>query len=66
MVLVLFSLILRRGGGRNRSSSEKVRAAEPPGGFGLLRLKIDGFLIPNLLNIERCEPGGAMLAATAG
>lgn len=43
---------LRRGIGLKRSSSEKVRAAEPCWGWGLLRLKRDGFLIPNLPKMD--------------
>lgn len=45
-------LSLRRGGGLKRSSKENVRAVEPDGIWGLLRLKIDGFLIPNRLKID--------------
>lgn len=45
--------VLRRGGGLKRSSRENVRAVAPPGVCGLLRLKIDGFLIPSRPNIER-------------
>ena len=48
---------LRRGGGRNKSSNENVRAVAPPGGWGLLRLKIDGFRIPNRPNSVRGAPG---------
>jgi hypothetical protein len=43
---------LRRGGGLKRSSSENVRAVELVGICGLLRLKIDGFLIPKRLKID--------------
>lgn len=54
---------LRRGMGLRRSSSEKVRAAELPwGGWGLLRLKIDGFLIPNRPKMDFCVPGVVTMA----
>lgn len=52
-----FTSVLRRGGGLNRSSSENVRAVEPVGGWGLLRLKIDGFLIPKRPKIDFGCPG---------
>lgn len=56
-----FLSVLRRAGGRNRSSNENVRLAVSPPTFacGLLRLrlKIDGFRIPNLPNIVRAVPG---------
>lgn len=52
-----FVSALRRGGGRNKSSSEKVRAVAPPGGCGLLRLKMDGLRIPSRPNIVRGAPG---------
>lgn len=46
-------MCLRRGVGLKRSSSEKVRAVElDEGNWGLLRLKIDGFLIPKRLKID--------------
>lgn len=55
---------LRRGGGLKRSSSEKVRAVELDGNCGLLRLKIDGFLIPNRLKMDLREslPGVVTVA----
>lgn len=49
--------VLRRGGGLNKSSSEKVLAVAPPEGWGLLRLKIDGFLIPSRPNNVFGAPG---------
>lgn len=50
--------VLRRGGGLNKSSSEKVLAVAPPeGGWGLLRLNIDGFLIPSRPNNVFGAPG---------
>ena len=48
--------VLRRGGGRNKSSKENVRAAAPPLGWGLLRLKMDGFLIPSRPKMEFLWP----------
>lgn len=56
---------LRRGMGRKRSSSEKVRAAEPCEGWGLLRLKSDGFLIPNRPKMDFGAPGVVILACWA-
>lgn len=49
--------VLRRGGGRNRSSNENVRAVAPPGACGLLRLNIDGFRIPKRPKMVRGAPG---------
>lgn len=50
-------MFLRRGGGLKRSSRENVLAVAPPGSCGLLRLNIDGFLIPNRPKIDRCCAG---------
>lgn len=49
--------VLRRGGGLNKSSSENVLAVAPPEGWGLLRLNIDGFLIPSRPNNVFGAPG---------
>lgn len=57
LIVYYFLSVLRRGGGRNKSSNENVRAVAPPVACGLLRLKIDGFRIPNLPNIVRAVPG---------
>lgn len=51
-------LNIRLGGGRKRSSSEKVLAVGehvvPIGGCGLFILMIDGLRIPSLVKIVRC------------